>query len=296
MKRLLIALSLCFFALLIPRSSGAQIATYSNITAPTDSTYLLVQKANVYRKLSWRHLVQAIGASGNLGIGTTGPDRKLDILDASNPQLRLTHTDGSVYTDLLTDSGGDLTITPSGGTTDFTGNITAGNDITATGYVRAGSGGSAGFKMGGATVLNFNGGDLLFAESASYDTITLHTDGNEVGHFDISGQFGIGTTGPAALLDVGGGIATTIDGTDDLLIADDAEIDGNLYVEGDADFETSGGTITLNSTTVSGLPAAASSTGQMWLVTDGNASGDCTTGSGSTYVLCVSNGSAWINP
>ncbi len=43
---------------------------------------------------------------------------------------------------------------------------------------------------------------------------------------------GIKDNSPAALLDVGGGTATTIDGTDDLLVADDVEIDGNLYVEG----------------------------------------------------------------
>lgn len=51
---------------------------------------------------------------GIVGINNTGPDRKLDILDATNPQLRLTHTDGSVYTDLQTDSSGFLTINSSG--------------------------------------------------------------------------------------------------------------------------------------------------------------------------------------
>gem|GEM_PF-6382751 len=52
---------------------------------------------------------------GSLGINTTGPDRKLDVLDASNPQLRLTYTDNTVYTDLQTDSSGNLNITTSGG-------------------------------------------------------------------------------------------------------------------------------------------------------------------------------------
>jgi hypothetical protein len=56
----------------------------------------------------------AVTGTGNIGIGTTGPDRKLDVLDDSNPQLRLTHTDGSVYTDFQAESGGHLTITPSG--------------------------------------------------------------------------------------------------------------------------------------------------------------------------------------
>lgn len=53
-------------------------------------------------------------AGGSVGVGTSGPDRKLDILDASNPQMRLTYTDGSVYTDLQTTSAGELYIAPSG--------------------------------------------------------------------------------------------------------------------------------------------------------------------------------------
>lgn len=47
---------------------------------------------------------------------------------------------------------------------------------------------------------------------------------------------------PEALLDVGGGTATYIDGTDDLLVKDDAEIDGDLYVSGN----TSTTCITIN--------------------------------------------------
>lgn len=52
-------------------------------------------------------------ASGNVGIGTSGPDAKLDVLDTGGAQLRLTHTDGSVFVDFTLDSGDDLTITPS---------------------------------------------------------------------------------------------------------------------------------------------------------------------------------------
>jgi len=53
--------------------------------------------------------------SGNVGMGTTGPDRKLDILDASNPQLRLTHTDATHYADMQVAGTGALTMTNSGG-------------------------------------------------------------------------------------------------------------------------------------------------------------------------------------
>lgn len=45
--------------------------------------------------------------------------------------------------------------------------------------------------------------------------------------------------------------------------------------------------------TVSTLPTASSWTNKTALVTDGSAAGDCTTGGGSTRVLCVSNGTTW---
>lgn len=60
-----------------------------------------------------------IQGDGSVGINTTGPDRKLDVLDASNPQLRLTQADGTVYTDFQTDSGGALQVTSSGGIIQF---------------------------------------------------------------------------------------------------------------------------------------------------------------------------------
>lgn len=49
---------------------------------------------------------------GNVGVNTNGPDRKLDVLDTSGPQFRLTYTDGSVYTDFQTDSTGNLVVNP----------------------------------------------------------------------------------------------------------------------------------------------------------------------------------------
>lgn len=52
--------------------------------------------------------------TGNVGIGTTSPDAKLDVLSTTE-QLRLTYTDGSVYTAFTTNSSGNLTVMPSGG-------------------------------------------------------------------------------------------------------------------------------------------------------------------------------------
>ena len=49
-----------------------------------------------------------------LGVNTTTPRRRADVLDAGNPQLRLTYTDNSVYTDFQTNSDGSLTLLTSG--------------------------------------------------------------------------------------------------------------------------------------------------------------------------------------
>ncbi len=53
--------------------------------------------------------------ANSVGLNTTGPDSRLDILDASNPQLRLTYADGTSYTTFQSNSGGDLVINPYAG-------------------------------------------------------------------------------------------------------------------------------------------------------------------------------------
>jgi len=70
-------------------------------------------------------------SDGKVGVGTTGPDRKLDILDATNPQLRLTHTDGTVYTDFQTDASSNLTVTTASGQINLVSNIASGNTTSA---------------------------------------------------------------------------------------------------------------------------------------------------------------------
>ena len=49
---------------------------------------------------------------GNVGIGTVGPDARLDVL-ALTEQLRLTYADGSKFVSFTLDTNHDLTITPS---------------------------------------------------------------------------------------------------------------------------------------------------------------------------------------
>ena len=59
------------------------------------------------------------------------------------------------------------------------------------------------------------------------------TNANIMSLMESGGKVVIGANNVAsAELDVGGGTATSIDGVDDLLVKDDVEIDGDLYVEG----------------------------------------------------------------
>ena len=50
---------------------------------------------------------------GSVGIGTSGPDAKLDVLSTST-QLRLTYTDGSVYGNFTVEATGKLTLSTTG--------------------------------------------------------------------------------------------------------------------------------------------------------------------------------------
>ena len=91
-----------------------------------------------------------LNVTGVVGIGTSAPDKKLEINSATGDCLRLTYNDSdgtaTNYTDLLITSSGDLNITPSGG------------DVNLTSH----NGSTTGLKLNGTLVtataaeLNFN--------------------------------------------------------------------------------------------------------------------------------------------
>jgi len=60
-----------------------------------------------------------IDSSGQFGINTSDPDRKLDVADDTNPQIRYTQSDGSVYGEIQADSSGYTIFTSTGGNWGF---------------------------------------------------------------------------------------------------------------------------------------------------------------------------------
>ncbi|MBU1151359.1 hypothetical protein KJ632_00855, partial [Patescibacteria group bacterium] len=80
------------------------------------------------------NLIFADAGVDKVGIGTNGPDAKLDSLSTTE-QLRLTYADGTVYSSFTVDLNGDLTIAPTGGdvaiTADLAVNGATSADITS---------------------------------------------------------------------------------------------------------------------------------------------------------------------
>lgn len=111
------------FPAVLPAVSGISLTNLnaSNIASGTLSDTRL--SSNIPRLNSVNTFTQNNIFTANVGINTTTPDRRLEILDGSGAQLRLTSTDGGAFTDLFVDSGGTFNIIPTGNVTfDSTGN------------------------------------------------------------------------------------------------------------------------------------------------------------------------------
>ena len=138
-----------------------------------------------------------IDNNGYVGIGTTGPDRRLDILDNTNPQLRLTHTDGSKGTDLQSTSDSLLEISPVGASTANSLRVNS-NDATCRMYMKGSSGSDLhiGVHSGG------NGQAFFWNQNNS--GIEFGTNNTERMCITNGGNVGIGTSSPGAPLHVAG--------------------------------------------------------------------------------------------
>ncbi|MFH1472877.1 MAG: tail fiber domain-containing protein, partial [bacterium] len=154
-------------------------------------------------------------ATALVGINTTGPDRRLDILDASAPQLRLTYADNSTYADFQVDSNGDLIVGVDGITNqlvlDNSGSVGIGtstpqwllNPYSATAPQLALSAGA------GVAQWAFRnaGGNLYFATTTVAGTATSSLSTLTI--LGSNGNVGIGTTTPGYNLDVVGNLNAT---------------------------------------------------------------------------------------
>jgi len=133
--------------------------------------------------------VMRITSEGNVGIGTTGPDRKLDVLDSTNPQLRLTQTDGTVYADFQVDSSGNLTVTTTGSTVTFSGDTVSASDFSCTDCLDFGELADS-MTLDASTSISFGAGALNL-------TFTNDGTGNEIHNLTSTGDFVIQDAGTA---------------------------------------------------------------------------------------------------
>src|SRR3972149_5527946 len=110
-----------------------------------------------------------IDNDGDVGIGTTGPDAKLDSLSTTE-QLRLTYTDGTVYSAHTVDSSGNLTIDNTGTKT-----IVA-DDLQVTGGDILDSNGNESIRFGTTTSAV---DEVTITNAAANGTVTLAATGGD---------------------------------------------------------------------------------------------------------------------
>jgi len=172
--------------------------------------------------------VMHLDNDGNVGIGTTGPDRKLDVLDAADPQLRLTHTDGSKYVDFYANGAGDLEITGSG----TNAHLRFISPENATVVIQSQDTGDSDVSLafsvdGGANVPFSIGVDDSDSDKFKIGGDTIDTDTKVT--VTTGGKVGIATTSPESYLSLGGSVQfkvnsvsgdTTLDDTHHVVAAD----------------------------------------------------------------------------
>ena len=119
--------------------------------------------------ISNNSVIATYTASGNVGIGTTAPDKAVEINSATGANLRLTYNDanGSAanYADFSTSSSGDLTIAPSGGDTNITGALNVSGDVILSKTITAPG-------TTGAQTINKSTGRVNFAAAATSLVVT----------------------------------------------------------------------------------------------------------------------------
>lgn len=114
------------------KPSSFDPAIGNNVTGGTEGSILFVGASGVLAQDNTKLFFD--NTNDRLGINTITPRRRIDVLDTTNPQLRLTHTDNDKYTDLRTDGDGKLQISPTSQIAVVNGELNiarTGNDVGA---------------------------------------------------------------------------------------------------------------------------------------------------------------------
>ena len=126
-------------------------------------------------------------STGRVGIGVADPDHALEILSGSTTQLKLSY-DASNSVTLGSDSGGDLTITPSGG------DITLDSNVAINGNTIIGN--------SSLDTLTINSLAVTLPNGLNFDSNTLFISAS-------NDRVGIGTASPAQKLSVVGSVSAS---------------------------------------------------------------------------------------
>jgi hypothetical protein len=94
-----------------------QNVSYAAGIIPSSNTFYLGLNGN-----STQHIL-SLTEGRNVGINTTAPAAKLDVLAATGEQLRLTNTASTAYTGFTVDGSGNLTVNPNGGLASLNGDL-----------------------------------------------------------------------------------------------------------------------------------------------------------------------------
>ncbi len=158
--------------------------------------------------------------SGLLGVGTTSPDRKVEILDTSGPQLRLTYTDASIYADFHVNSSSDLVMNMGGVSNQLV--------LDSSGYVGIGTNSPNEMLMvnGGVNAEKYYD---LTNKSYYLDPASVGIGLKLAGSAEIAGNIGIGTASSGYKLSIGGSTSIIANTSGDITI-DPAS--GNLSLAG----------------------------------------------------------------